>query len=813
MENTPIPDDLNYLKLDFEQAKAKHLLFKSRLRSILYGADIDETPVASHFECTVGKWIYGHALEDYGHLPEMVAFEKVHAEIHLCARDLLDLYKGGKVEAARVGLDKMEKIADDLINVLNRLEQRLIETPPEEIKNKNYSDILDVNLSELYHLQKANYDLDNRFRQQSKELYKAKERFELVAMATRDAVWDWDLITDQIQWNEGFKELFGYENQQIEPGIESWYNRIHPDDQQRVVRGIHQIIDNGGEMWSDEYRFRKASGDYAFIYDRGYALHDFEGKPNRMVGAMQDITARKKAEEGLIYRKALLEAQNEAIPDAMLIVDAKGQIISCNKHFEILWNIPQHIITSNDDKAALEFAMTQVKDPKAFIDRVNYCYAHPDETAHEEVLFKDGRIIERYGNAVIGEDGREFGWIWYFKDITFKKQSELKLKKSEEHFRLLAESMPQKVWTADSKGSVNYFNKVWIDYTGLSLTELKDWGWKSIIHPDDWNENERRWMNSIQTGQAFEFEHRFLRRDEIYRWHLSRGVPQLDESGDILMWIGTNTDIHDQKTFAEQLERNVMARTKELQLANNSLKKSNEELEQFAFVASHDLQEPLRKIQVFTNILNDHEKYLITGEARTYIDKVDKAARRMSGLINDLLEYSRLSNTQSFEQVDLTRIIKNLIDDYELAIEDTKMSVTYEHLPIVEAAPLQMNQLFYNLIGNSLKFCRKNIQSTITITVKQKAGESFEKQFNLQTGRVYHEIILQDNGIGFSQEYSEKIFTIFQRLHSGNSFFGYGIGLAICKKIVNNHHGVIYAQGKENEGATFVVILPVTQAF
>lgn len=666
----------DFFLLDFEQAKTKHLLFKSRLRSILYGAEIDNAPVVSQYECAVGKWIYGHALTRYGHIPEMRELEKVHADIHESARHLIGLFNGGKVKEARQGLESMEMVADALISLLSTIEIKLKEKPSADlIRNSDY-DLIDIN-RDLHDLQKANYDLDRRIREQSKELFTSKERFELVAKATQDAVWDWDLKLNLLWWNDGFKELFGYKEGDIEPGIESWYNRIHPDDKDRVVKGIHDVIDKGGKNWSDEYRFKRSDDTYANIYDRGYALHDTEGKPFRMVGSIQDISIRKNAEE-----------------------------------------------------------------------------------------------------------------------------------KS----RFIIEAMPQKVWTADSNGDVNYFNKHWLDYTGLTIEDLKGWGWKSIIHPEDWDQNQQRWLSSITTGKVFEFEHRFLRKDGQYRWHLSRGIPQLDDRGKVVLWVGTNTDIDDQKMIERDLENRVNERTKALKEANERLEKSNMELEQFAYVTSHDLQEPLRKIRIFANMLTEKFSQQIGSNMLIYLEKIEAAASRMSGLIKDLLEYSRLSANESlYQPVDLNKIINNVVTDFELLIAQKNITIQAETLPMIEAVPLQMNQLFYNLIGNSIKFTRKSKQPIIKISAKKLPENLLIANPALKKNIDYYEIQIEDNGIGFSQEYAEQIFTIFQRLNDKTLYGGYGIGLALCRKIVENHNGIIYASGKVNEGAIFSAILPSIQ--
>ena len=263
--------------------------------------------------------------------------------------------------------------------------------------------------------------------------------------------------------------------------------------------------------------------------------------------------------------------------------------------------------------------------------------------------------------------------------------------------------------------------------------------------------------------------------------------------------------------FSKELKNQVAQRTVSLEEANLSLKRSNDNLEQFATIASHDLQEPLRKIRTFSILLQQRHAKEIAGEAGELIDKISLAALRMSTLIRDVLNFSKVLDTSVFEQVNLNRVLQNIIGDFDLLIEQKKAVVTYDDLPIIKAVPLQMNQLMYNLLGNALKFSKPEVPPAIHISYRIIAAGEAPVNLKLISSKSYCEIIFQDNGIGINEKFSQQIFEIFQRLNNREHFEGTGIGLALCKKIVTAHQGEIYITSVEGEGTRFHVLLPFEQ--
>jgi len=242
------------------------------------------------------------------------------------------------------------------------------------------------------------------------------------------------------------------------------------------------------------------------------------------------------------------------------------------------------------------------------------------------------------------------------------------------------------------------------------------------------------------------------------------------------------------------------------------LKATNEELDRFAYVASHDLQEPLRKIMIFGDRLANKYNELLGDDAKEYLERMRKASERMQLLINNILDFSKFSAaSQSFEQTNLNRLVEEVLSDLEIEIERKKAIINVEELPSLCVIPGQFRQLIQNLLSNSLKFSKKDIPPQISVSADTVKGEELAGTVGINPNEKYCRIYVEDNGIGFDEEYAEKIFVIFQRLHSNHLFEGTGIGLSICKKIVEKHNGAISATSIAEKGSVFTILLPFAQ--
>ncbi len=402
------------------------------------------------------------------------------------------------------------------------------------------------------------------------------------------------------------------------------------------------------------------------------------------------------------------------------------------------------------------------------------------------------RYFSVHAVPVFAQDGTIREWAGIHSDITQRKLTEQSLREGERRFRELADAMPQIVWEALPNGHFDYYNHRWYDFTGRPEGAVDDGIWNDVIHPDDRSTSLARWQVAVGSGDAYEAEHRLRDKSGEYRWYLARALPVRNGEQVITRWLGTCTDIHERKRAEERLRSSLQ---------------SNRELEEFASVASHDLQEPLRKIQSFAAVLRDEQSANLNAEGLDYLERIQSAATRMRILISDLLEFSRLaSKGRPFLPVDLNAVVAEVLSDLQTRVTETSGNVEVRTLPTVSGDALQMRQLLQNLIGNALKFSKPGEAPVVRVSAEIVAG--LDASGRARRGGTCR-ILVADNGIGFDEKYLDRIFTIFQRLHGRGDYEGTGIGLAICRKIVERHGGTITAQSQPGHGATFIVTLPL----
>ena len=381
----------------------------------------------------------------------------------------------------------------------------------------------------------------------------------------------------------------------------------------------------------------------------------------------------------------------------------------------------------------------------------------------------------------------------------------------------LIEMLPAAVYACDKEGRITFYNKAAAVLWGRNPSIGKDlWcgSWK-IYEPDGTPLilDACPMAITLKEGVAVKGHEIIIERPDGVRVNvLPHPQPLFDAYGKITGAFNMLVDITGKKAAEDEIRESEkkyreLARSLEEKVEKRTLelKKQNEELEQYAYIASHDLQEPLRKIQTFTELLEkdiDDKK-----EVKKNLEKISTSAKRMTSLIKDVLKYSQLSKTDElFTYIDLNKVLEGVTDDFELLIEEKQLKINHTDLPVIKGIDIQIHQLFSNLIGNAIKFTNEN--PVIEITSEKLLNGEIKKYPGLSNNQEYIKIIFTDNGHGFDPQYTDQVFKLFKRLSHTEQ--GTGIGLALCKKIVENHHGHISVSSEINKGTSFTLIFPVS---
>jgi two-component system CheB/CheR fusion protein len=510
--------------------------------------------------------------------------------------------------------------------------------------------------------------------------------------------------------------------------------------------------------------------------------------------------------ESYEYAEALLDTIREAV----IVIGSDFRVKMANNSFYEIFKVSEHETEGN--------TLFELGNRQWDVLRLRQLL---DDVIHNGSIFVGFEIEHNFpqiGNKTMLLNARKIAQkihrqeviLLAIEDITEHRSAQKMVAERETWFRNMADNAPVIIWMCDANMKWTFINSTWLQYTGSNPAAAKGDGWLDLLHRDDREKSFQQFKTSFDQKVPFEMEYRLRRHNGEYRWVVHTGKPTFSPEQTFTGYIGSCADIHDRKMMFQQLDQQVQDRTAELQEINKELARSNGELQQFAYVASHDLQEPLRKIITFSGKLQEYSANL-PDTAKTFIEKIASSSHRMTRLIDDLLNFSRISRSnRKFSRTDLNDIIKDVLIDFELIIIQKNAEVNCTKLPVIQAIPVQMEQLFHNLISNALKFSKKDTSPVINITSRM-ISEAEKKERNLRKPGSYVELVVSDNGIGFNNEFAEQIFTIFQRLNSKYEYPGTGIGLALCRKIALNHEGEIYGESEPEQGSRFHIILPIKQ--
>jgi PAS domain S-box-containing protein len=601
----------------------------------------------------------------------------------------------------------------------------------------------------------------------------SEERLTMAIEAAGMGTWDVNLRDGKARWSRRRFEILGYKPEvEADQTIEHWRKRVHPEDLAGVDRAIERAR-SSGERYTSEHRIIRAdNGQVRWVAEIGRCIYGKQREPERFIGLSFDVTDRVQATRSSLLLSAIVDSSD----DAIISKNLEGVITSWNKGAERLFGYRAEEAVGQTVAALLIPADRQDEELK-ILARL----ARGERVDHFETMRrrKNGELLDisLTISPVMDDRGHIAGASKIARDITESKRAEQALRQSEERFRQLAEGGPQIVWLYGPQGELEFVNRRWVEFSGLDLEATRDRNQLRLrLHSED--ALLAHWQRCLSSGTPLELEARLMRKNGEFRWFLIRSVPVKDETGQIQRWLTTSTDIHDGKLLQLELTR------------------ANQDLEQFAYSASHDLQEPLRSVKIFSELLCERHSDGLGEQALEFLGNVRDSANRMEMLVRDLLAYTQATRDDiTPEPVDANDPLQAALANLAGAVTEANASISWDPLPFVKVPATHLQQIFQNLIGNAIKYHSPGIPPVVHVTARREDG--------MCTFSV------QDNGIGIEPEYREKIFGLFKRLHTRDEYSGTGIGLALCQRIIGRHHGRIWVESKAGTGSTFHFTLPV----
>jgi len=676
-------------------------------------------------------------------------------------------------------------------------------------------------------IQCTGLDVTDRKRMED-ELRLSNERYEYVNKTTNDAIYDWDLARDHITWGEGYQRLFGYEITNENYSVKKWASHMHPDDFFLLNKSLNNALANkNSQNWQVEYRYEKVDGSYAFIQENAYIIRNDAGGAERIIGALRDITEQKNTQIKLLRKSRFLAAIAEvnstllqfedwsAALDKSLGIIGPAVVVDRVYYFENYWDAhsgkeyarqksewnagtfnPQidNPKMQNVPIENLHNLMRPVKENSFYTAIVSHL---PDSDMKSELEEQEIKSIlglpvfvknKFYGYLGFDDCQQEREWdedeIAFLKTIAINlakviegQETDLALLVAYEEKNKILESIQDGFFAVNKDWTVTYWNKEAEKLLGIKKESIVNYNFWEIYNQVAPSKFLFQYNKAFRENMPFRFEEYFA---PLNRWFEVNAFPA--KTGLTVYF----KNITERKRNEEKLKKLHL----DLESNLKTLAISNSELEQFAYVASHDLQEPLRMVTSFMTLLEKRYGDSLDDKAKKYIFYAVDGAKRMRQIILDLLDFSRVGKAEErLVLVDLNDLITEITSLYRKMIEEKNAKIQFDDLPVLNTFKAPLRQIFQNLISNGLKYQPESQIPKLYISYKET--------------RAHWQFAVRDNGIGIDQQYFDKIFIIFQRLHNKNEYSGTGMGLAITKKIVENLGGNIWVESEEGKGSTF----------
>jgi len=548
------------------------------------------------------------------------------------------------------------------------------------------------------------------------------------------------------------------------------YDLIAPEDRERFREFNEGICQ--GDRGSLQFDIVGLKGARSHMESNSAPLRR-SGGDTVQLAITHDVTERKRAERAALLLGEIVNSSD----DAIISKDLNGVITSWNIGAERLFGYTADEVIGKP--VTILIPSDRLEEEPNILSRLK----RGERVDHFETIRrrKDGTLLDisLTISPVKDRQGNILGVSKIARDITEAKRARAALLASEARFRQLADAMPQIVWTARPDGYLDYYNERWYEFTGLSRGTSGETGWEQILHPDDVQRCRETWNAAVGSGTPYNIEYRLRDGSENrWRWFLARALPVRDADGKIAKWFGSSVDIDDQKRVEDDLRR------------------ANLDLEQFAFSASHDLQEPLRTVKIYSELLTSTYSEALGGQALQFLTFVQSGATRMEMLVRDLLTYTQVTKFERIaENTDAGEALAAALANLAGSVSESGARITADPLPSLQVHGAHLQQLFQNLIGNAIKYRSNTRPPVVHVTAERQDGHWI--------------FAVSDNGIGIDPDYRERIFGLFKRLHTSDEYSGTGIGLAICQRIVDRYEGRIWVESEPGRGSTFRFLLPV----